>query len=121
MLKAAHTGPRWQWLEPSHIDLSKKGLAESGLPPELANDWEKVLSYTKLGRGGGPCRATVVVLGYESAGKTSLVWRLRNPTANPMPPFKSTDGIEFSTLFRSIKPLGNTLRCRTADSLCVRS
>ena len=98
LLQSAHAGPRWQWLDQSHVDLSEEGLEECGLPPELANDWEKVLSYVKLRPGTGPCRATLIVFGYQRAGKTSLVWRLRNPDSSDMPDFESTDGIDFGAL-----------------------
>ena len=98
LLQSAYTGPRWQWLDQSHVDLSAEGLEECGMPPELANDWEKVLSYVKLRPGTGPCRATLIVFGYQRAGKTSLVWRLRNPDSSDMPDFESTDGIDFGAL-----------------------
>ena len=113
LLKAAVQGPRWTWLcsfdeaVGFHRDvadsdqLTPAALTAAGLPPELAGDWDKVLSYIAqlhaskaAGLAEPPCRGTLIVIGYQGAGKSSLVWRLRHPdTGEVMPELDSTDGI----------------------------
>ena len=113
LLLAAVQGPRWTWLRGyDEVDgfhrevagskqLTAAALTAAGLPPELAGDWDKVLSYISqlhaskaAGLAEPPCRGTLIVIGYQGAGKSSLVWRLRHPdTGEVMPELDSTDGI----------------------------
>ena len=113
LLLAAVQGPRWTWLHgydealgfhrevADSYQLTAAALTAAGLPPELAGDWNKVLSYISqlhaskaAALAEPPCRGTMIVIGYQGAGKSSLVWRLRHPdTGEVMPGLDSTDGI----------------------------
>ena len=60
----------------------------AGLPPTLAGDKAGLLSYlTQHHRGTAKQRrATLIVVGYQAVGKTSLLWRLGHPvTAESTP------------------------------------
>lgn len=110
LLGGAVQGPQWKWLYNGAScsvararHLTAAALAAAGLPPELAGDWERVMSYlaqrhnSQLGavttRSQTP-RCTVVLIGPQGVGKTSLVWRLRHPSSSEsLPAMQSTDGV----------------------------
>ena len=83
--------------------LTAAALTAAGLPPEFEEDWEKTFSYISqlhkskaAGLPVAPRRGTLIVIGYQGAGKSSLVWRLRHlESSEAMPELGSTDGIEF--------------------------
>ena len=107
LLSCAVQGPNWKWLHDGVYplcdsdQLTAAALTAAGLPPELAEDWGKVMSYISqlhaskaAGLAPPPCRGTLIVIGYQGAGKSSLVWRLQHPdSAEAMPEIASTDGI----------------------------
>ena len=98
-LTAALESPAYKWLAHyAGFDYTASALTLAGLPPELEYDDAAIYSYiTQHHRGQASTRrGTLIIIGYQGAGKTSLVWRLRNPT-EAMPATPSTDGIEFGT------------------------
>lgn len=115
-LQAALEGPAYQWLDSSTgLDLTPEALSLAGIPPELAHDRIGVASYIAqqhLSKARGQescCRGTLVIIGYQGAGKSSLVWRLRNlASTTDMPVLESTDGIAFGTLPK-LNPARNTV------------
>lgn len=77
-----------------------KGLADAGVPAELAGKQHQAHQYLTQKLSGGASRRQVMVmtLGYEGSGKSSVVWRLRNPDLESlMPSLNSTDGISTCT------------------------
>ena len=109
LLSCAVQGPNWQWLhhgvwgplDCGGRQLTPAALTAAGLPPELAKDWDKVVSYISqlhaskaAGLAPPPCRATLIVVGRPGAAKRSIVWRLQHPdSTEAMPKTTSTDGI----------------------------
>lgn len=127
LLVAALDGPHYTWYKgTTGISLAAAVLTKAGLPPELADKPDAVCSYVvqkhvSEARGlTAPRRGTLVIVGYQGAGKTSLVWRLRNlGSSEPMPEPQSTDGIEFGTcivcLRSSCKSVAVTVVCCCMD------
>ena len=94
----------------SQLEVTPAALELAGMPPELPLrrfahggynfDYPTaIISYIQQLRksGTGRRRATIVVVGYEGAGKSSLVWRLRHPEGD-LPHLASTDGIATGAL-----------------------
>ena len=64
--------------------------AAAGLPASASEGrdaLEKALS------AADPQRTMMIVVGRQNAGKTTLMWRLREPAAERMEDFKSTNGL----------------------------
>ena len=68
-------GVVWQFVTSGSLKLA-------GLPQRLANSWDAFLAYTSEAASSGMCtdgvHASVVLVGHEGAGKTTLVARLAN-------------------------------------------
>ena len=94
--------PKWHLTRRMYCSATE--LQDVGLPPELAGTtgdvtWQNVVSYLRqqaASVGDHPIRATVIVCGFEGAGKTTLVHRL---TCNEfIADTVSTDGVETRAL-----------------------
>ena len=114
LLSCAVQGPNWRWLQQTQLNnvwdpfpskaLTRAALESAGLPPALSGSWNKVRSYisqlhkSKAAGLKSLRRGTLVIIGYQGAGKSSLMWRLQNPTGN-MPELDSTDGLDIGKHF----------------------
>ena len=82
----------------------RQSLEQShGIPFAVAQSADTLLSFLRQSLQATALyrRATLVLVGYEGAGKTSLMWRLQHPdTAVAMPLVVSTDGIQTGTVLR---------------------
>ena len=96
MLRQAVEGPAFQWIANIPQCQTAGILSAAGLPPELADSSQALLSYlAQLHQGTGHRRASLIVVGYQGAGKSSLVWRLQHTGAD-FPSLTTTDGIDTS-------------------------
>lgn len=88
LLKQALQCPHFAWVRHIAGQAPSQALSDAGLRPELQGDRDGIVSYLQqMRQDSGKAadtafaprrRATVVVLGYQRVGKTSLVWRLRH-------------------------------------------
>lgn len=103
MLLEAKKAAQCKWLLPFLGQIPAEGLADAGVPAELAGKQHQAHQYLTQKLSGGASRRQVMVmtLGYEGSGKSSVVWRLRNPDLESlMPSLNSTDGISTCTTKR---------------------
>lgn len=132
LLPSAVEGPNWQWLlgvlQLHERALTPSALHAAGLPPELAGDCRKVESYisqlheSKAAGVKASARSTLIVVGHEGGGKSSLVWRLQHP-AGDMPELSSTNGVDTGTalelLYKQRAATTATLTARCTVLCCA--
>lgn len=70
-------------------------LAANSVPEELQGNADGIVSYLSLCRQGvGRRHCTLILVGPQNVGKTSLLWRLQNPAEHQHNmPTGSTQGI----------------------------
>lgn len=75
---AAEAGEHFKWLHDIADKLPMEALQAANIDTELEGDGPGIMLHLKLLRGPKAHfrRAALIVIGYQSAGKTSLLWRL---------------------------------------------
>lgn len=98
LLMHACEGQYFEWIHDVAGFLKVETLVTAGLPPELRGKASNIVAFLREQHASAPHRrAGLVVLGPQGFGKTSLLWRLRNPSGGGgLPPFQSTEGIDTS-------------------------
>lgn len=99
-MKIALGGSNINWLRQLAARVPSSALSFVGVPSDLAGLADRVMSYLHdLRRGKGARRCTLVLLGPQAAGKTSLLWRLQHPdpVKYPLKDRGSTNGIVMGT------------------------
>lgn len=102
------------WLRDVADKIPIEALTASGLPPELLGNAEGIVSYIRQLRGGvGNRRCTLVLLGHQRVGKTSLLWRLGHPDTERYVYDESkltrTNGIAIGEQYAHLFPLCRSL------------
>ena len=95
LLTAAVKGPAFEWIRNSAHALRQPSLVAAGLPRELDYNPTGIVSYLRqLHKGSGNRRASLILIGPQAVGKSSLLWRLLHPDkGDKLPDFQSTNGI----------------------------
>lgn len=121
LLEAAMDGPAYKWLSSLAATLPRRSLETKRLGT-LWGSTDRIMSRVRQQHKSheivehpatppsshlGPRRASLIVLGPQAVGKTSLLWRLQHPDpAIPLLPMQSTNGIamgkcaRFNVLYR---------------------
>lgn len=98
MAVAAEAGEHFTWLHDIADKLPMEALQAAKIDAGLEGDGPGIMLHLKLLRGPKADfrRAALILIGYQSAGKTSLLWRLRHMDGkDKWVQTHSTDGIVF--------------------------
>ena len=95
LLKAAVEGPAFAWIQDNVAFIPQSSLAAAGLPRELAGNVTGTVSYLRQlhKEGTGNRRASLILVGPQAVGKSSLLWRMQHPNkSDNMTQLASTNG-----------------------------
>ena len=94
LLKAAVEGPAFEWIR-DIASIPQSSLVAAGLPRELTGNKTGIMSYLRqLHKGTGNRRASLVLVGPQAVGKSSLLWRMLHPEkGDKLPNLQGTNGI----------------------------